>query len=154
MCKHLSLHFSEPVAPEFARTFLEKHGPKYTRADVLTMAEGQMEAEKMAQMKASRIYFCDTDALNYRIWFDYRYGEVPDFVKDWITNAQYDYALLLYPDTPWKEDPLREYPDKRVFFFKEFEEGLNTNAIPFSIIKGKGNERFEKAIRILEKLLF
>ena len=69
-------------------------------------------------------------------------GQKPDF----------DLVLLCYPDLEWEKDPLRESPNSRLELFELFEDGLSNLSVPVGIIKGKGSERIQNAIDIINQL--
>jgi nicotinamide riboside kinase len=55
-------------------------------------------------------------------------------------------------DIPWKDDPLREHPDKRQFFFDWYVQELRNYGFPFDIISGNQKERLMKASEIIQNL--
>jgi NadR type nicotinamide-nucleotide adenylyltransferase len=145
--------FNTVHTTEFARTYLEKNGPKYSFNDILYMAEKQFELENEMAQKASKILFCDTDFINFKIWLEYLHYDVPQWLNNHIESKPYAHTLLLKPDIPWVADPLREYPDKRDYFFGIFQQHLLHYGYNFSEISGNFSERFTTAKAAVATLL-
>ena len=61
--------------------------------------------------------------------------------------------LLCYPDLPWIDDPLRENPNIREELFLWYKEEIEALHIPYTSIKGEGNERLQQAVAALQPLI-
>ena len=46
LCEQLAQHYGTSWCPEYAREYLLMHGKKYTYADLLTIAKGQVSLEE------------------------------------------------------------------------------------------------------------
>ena len=62
---------------------------------------------------------------------------------------KYDMYLLCAPDIEWEDDPARDMPVGREGIFAMFEEALAVRRLPFAVISGEGDERFENAMAAL-----
>ncbi len=150
--KMLSRHFSWPLLEEYARSYLETNGPQYGLEDLKKIAEGQMAAEKAMAAKGEP-FFSDTDLLTLRIWLDDKFGLRWPFLDAHLKAYPAGHYLLLCPDIPWSPDPLREDPDRRDFLFERYLEEIRAMERPYTIIRGTGALREERAVRAVEKLL-
>lgn len=133
--------YSLPSNPEYARIYLSSLQRKYTKEDVIFMAEQQIKSEG----KSERPWVCDTDLLTYLIWLEVVYGiSMPDWAE--IVREQCDrYYFLLKPDIPWEPDPLRENPDNRDELFDLYLDKLKIFELPYVIVEGEGEKR-KKAV--------
>lgn len=149
----LALHFQTLHTVEFARQYLEERNNLYSNTDIIYIAEKQLELENIALAEANQLLFCDTDFINFKIWFEHLNNDVPDWIENYIQSKPYALTLLMAPDIPWEQDPLREYPDKREYFFNLFKKNLEAYDYPFVIIEGKGEARFANALKAVESFL-
>lgn len=149
----LAAYFQTIHTIEFARQYLESNNNKYTYKDIVYMAENQQQLEATMAKKANKILFCDTDFINFKIWLEHLNYEVPFWIENYIQSKPYAITLLMAPDIPWQQDPLREYPDKREYFFDLFKKNLEANDYPFVIIEGQGEARFANALKAVESFL-
>ena len=141
LCKELAAHYNTLWVPEYAREYLEKNGPEYNYADLLTIAKGQIELEEAVsnqqliisnQQKSisdeqpapdirhqtsdilhqSRLLFIDTDMYVMKVWCEFVFNKCHNWILNQIAERKYDLYLLCNVDLPWVKDTLREYPDK------------------------------------------
>lgn len=151
LAEKLAGHYQTVWTPEYAREYLDLHGPYYKLEDIEKIARGQLAAEEERFKLASRWLFCDTDFIVLKIWAEHAFQHCPDWILKQIENHPYDLYLLCDVDLPWEPDPLREHPHLRQFFFNLYLVELNSRNLPFGIVKGNGHERLENAINIIEK---
>jgi NadR type nicotinamide-nucleotide adenylyltransferase len=142
------------VVQEFARTYLEQHGPSYTEADLLTIAVAQARAEDAAMAHAAgmhaRAVVCDTDMLTIRIWSEEKFGRCDPWIVEASEHRPYDLWLLCRPDIPWEPDPLREDPHDRERLFQVYEAMLKRLGKPFTVIGGTPAERLRHALDAID----
>ena len=148
----LAAHFGVACVEEYARAYLAGR-PGYDRADVEAIARGQMALEAQALGRGRLPVIFDTDLLVIRIWWQEKYGALPD----WLTRAWHEQAprryLLTAPDLAWEADPLRESPDDRERLFEVYRDGLMAEGLRFDIVRGTGAERLAGALAALEDLI-
>ena len=65
----------------------------------------------------------------------------------------YHTHFLTVPDLPWENDSLREHPYFRNELLNMHEDILNLNNIKFSLIDGIGEDRINKAIEEVKKII-
>lgn len=157
LARQLAAHFETEFVPEFARDYLSSLHKPYQEADLLLMAQEQMQSEDhYAALARNGLLFCDTDLYVIKIWSEHKYGRCHPWILEQIAARHYDLFLLCDIDMPWEEDPLREHPDPemRQYFFKLYQENLKAAGQPFAVISGLGEERLMHAVEIIQKTIF
>lgn len=149
LCKQLADYFNEPWVPEYSREYLVNLPDGYNFGDILAIAHGQFEREKIRLKNAKNYLFCDTDFTVTHIWCMVKYGKSHNWIEQMAEMHPYDFTLLCNIDLPWEYDPLRENPDNRDYLFSLYHNQLITRNTPFSIVSGTGDERFRNAIELL-----
>ena len=96
--------------------------------------------------KGFNFVFFDTDLIITKVWFQYRFGEVPDFLTERMKQPFIDFHLLCAPDLEWIPDPVREHGTDREFFFDWYEKEIKQTNKPYAIIKGIGMQRLNNAV--------
>jgi len=149
----LSDFFQLPMVPEYARNFLLLGGTVKNIADLIRLAHGQIKLENQNIQHTDQGIICDTDLLVLKVWCLEKFKRVPIALKTLYLHHRYDLTLLCKPDIEWQADPLRENPGDRdrlfAIYFRELQK-LNAN---FKVIEGKGNDRSQQAIKIVEDYL-
>ena len=88
LARFLASHYQTAWVPEFARTYLETLGRPYTKADLTTIAAGQVQLENSLAEEANRFLFCDTNLVGT----DYQKGQaLPLFSKP--PNLAYSHRI-------------------------------------------------------------
>lgn len=155
LAKALALYYKVDWVPEYAREYIENLGAKpYSFNDVCKIAKKQIEQELHYEgLNSQRLVIFDTELIITKVWFEYCYKQVPDFVIDRLESRFFDYYLLCAPDLDWQPDPVREHGDDREFFFDWYKKEIENTKIPYSIIKGVGHKRTQNAIYAIDLLL-
>ncbi|MBX2914149.1 MAG: ATP-binding protein [Cyclobacteriaceae bacterium] len=153
LSKYLASHFDTTWVPEYARAYLDKLGRPYQQSDLLKIAHGQVRLEDEWVRDAKRVVICDTNLITIKIWSDYKYGRCDDEILDLIKSRTYSLYLLNYIDVPWVDDPQREHPDKREFFWQLYRQEVMHTNVPFIEIKGSWEQRQQLAQEAIEKLI-
>ena len=153
LSRQLAEHYGTAWAPEYAREYLEQHGPGYTLADLEIIAQGQVAAEEDAARRANRVVFCDTDLLVIKVWAEHAFGQCPEWVEQRIERQRYDLVLLLGVDIPWEADPLRAHPNHRQHFYAIYHSELSGLMSNFAEITGTPAERLAQACYFVDALL-
>jgi len=160
LCMQLAAHYNTVWVPEYARTFMENLNRVYTYQDVIHCAFGQMKAEDALAEKAclpgkgnpangrqaNRFLFCDTELINYKIWFEDKFKKTPGWMESEITKRKYALYLLTTPDLPWVHEAVRENPERREYFFDLYKKELEKRKFSYGIISGAEKSRLEGAI--------
>ena len=155
LVKQLATHYNAVFVPEYSRIHAEakqKKGEKLTAEDVLPIAKGQLRLECKAS--GNPLIFCDTDLLSTITFARIYYPEFKsETLKKYTEKNMADLYFLTYIDTPWKADGIRDLPHKREEAFFEFQQTLKNYNQPHILLKGSREERFQKAIVEIDKLL-
>ncbi len=150
LTRHLADYYQTAYVPEYAREYIEQLGREYVQDDITRIAKGQLSAEYEAMKNARGLLFCDTELIVTKIWSLHKYGSCDPWIPGQITNNPYDLVLLCDVDMPWEPDPQREHPHLRSFFFDWFLRELNAYGFPYRIIRGRGEERLNNAIKAVD----
>ena len=151
LAKALARHFEIEMVPEFARQYLNEHGPSYSFKDLGIMAEGQLLLEKEYLESESSFLICDTDILTYKIWSEYKYGHVESKILTELESVSDSLYLLCAADIPWEADPLRENPMDRSDIYDLYEENLDFYNLDYVKIDGGLELRIKDAIFAIQK---
>lgn len=149
LASDLAKFYHTAWVPEYAREYLELNGPEYTEADILIIAQGQLERETLALEKANGYLFCDTEFLVTKIWSDVKYKRCNPWISRQVEKHPYDLYLLCDIDLPWEFDPLREHPEMRKELFGLYHDELSRRGFPFFVVNGLGASRLINANRII-----
>ena len=152
LARQLAEYFKAPWVPEYAREYVENLKVPYTYEDVCNIALKQIEEEKYYENPSINepYVFFDTDLIITKVWFEYRFGKTPEFLKERLKTGFFDLYLLCAPDLPWEADPVREHGDEREYFFEWYKHEIELIKKPNVIIKGVGKMRFENAFNALK----
>ena len=153
----LAAHYNDGWIPEFARDFLQEKWDKNqevcTEEDLITIAVGQTKIENEAVSKANKLLFCDTNLLVTKVFSDIFYERCETILEQAAKEHEYDLIFLTYIDVPWEADDLRDSPEDREKTFKTFEKAIIKNGNPYVKIQGNKEERFIKAVQIVDELM-
>ena len=103
--------------------------------------------------KANSVLICDTNLLVIKVWSEHKYGHCEEWINTEIKNRKYDLHLLTYIDLPWEEDPQREHPHMRAYFYDVYYQLLVNLGLSFVEIRGDFHERLKTAISAVDPLL-
>jgi len=150
----LAKYYHTSWVPEYAREYIERLDRPYIERDLQDIAKGQLIAEDREAKYAKRVLICDTNLLVVKVWSEHKFGACYDEIIDQVNNRKYDLYLLMNPDIPWVEDPLREHPQMREFFYDIYKEEIIKSGVPYVEITGE-EFYFRKltAVGAIDKLL-
>ena len=151
LCRELAVHFHTHWVPEFARAYIGSIGRTYNLQDIEYCAREQLKAEEKETEHAARLLFCDTELIIARVWCEDVFKKVPAWLEEKILTHRYDLYLLAYPDLPFVEDPVRENPHRRTFFFDWYKRELEERNFLYEVIAGEGKQRFLNALGAIQK---
>tara|TARA_B100000683_G_scaffold89236_1_gene88036 strand:+ start:24816 stop:25313 length:498 start_codon:yes stop_codon:yes gene_type:complete len=145
LCNDLAYHFKLSQSKEYARLYLKKKGKDYTQEDLLIIAKGQLNLEKVNIL-------LDTDLITIKIWSKYKFGNCNTWILDKIEEQKNEnrFYLLCKPDIPWESDPLRENPNDRMELFEIYKMELENLGHKYYIVEGK--DRLENVIKKIYQL--
>jgi NadR type nicotinamide-nucleotide adenylyltransferase len=153
LTEQLAAHFGVPCLPEIAREYVENLNGKYTFSDVEKIAKMQIELfTKISKTNAPYIFF-DTWLIITKIWFEFVYKEVPDWLIFEIERTRIDLFLVCDIDLPWVFDPVRENGgENRKILHNKYIEEINKFNFSYKIVRGTDKTRLNNAIRFLSEL--
>ncbi len=160
LVKKLAEYFKVPFVEEFAVHYLELK-PKYTYADLDQIAIGQVYSEtdgisNLINSGGKQILLCDTDVLTIKIWSEVVFKKTSRevnsrFKKTFILNESNAVYLLCSPEgIHWEFHPQRENPNDRDKLFERYEELLKKLNLPYYVLRGNVEVRFNEAVKIIE----
>ncbi len=151
LCKQLASHFNDEWVPEVAREYIEKLNRPYDASDILSIAKNQITREEEMAKKANHFLFCDTELIVTKIWSEHKYKKCDPWILNQISVHDYSLYLLCDIDLPWEQDPQREHPHLRKYFFDLYLKELKDRKLNFQILSGTGDDRLKVAIELIEK---
>jgi NadR type nicotinamide-nucleotide adenylyltransferase len=150
LAQALANHFQTFCRDEYARDYLERLNSDYTKNDVEEIARIQLLKEQDLVQKCDNLLLLDTELLVIKIWMEHKYNNVPKWILNELEKQDYDLYLLCDIDIPWEEDPQREHPHLRKYFFEKYKSELEKYGFPFQILSGNFEERKKKAIELID----
>jgi len=148
----LARHFNALAVPEYAREYLDHLGEPYKLRDVLRIGWKQYEMISEACDSDAETVIADTELLVISIWLSHKYGLTEPWIEERLTRQPSDLYLLCDIDLPWEEDPLREHPHMRQYFFDLYLKRLTEMKVPFGIVRGEGKKRIDNALALISEL--
>ena len=148
LSRQLAEYFGVHWVPEFARQYIEDLNRDYTIDDLEII--GKKQIEQIESYKGQDLVFFDTGLIITSVWFQYKYGNIPEWLLSAIPvfgNGKY---LLCEPDLVWVEDPVRENPKLRKELNDNYMEVIKNQGFDLGIVSGQGEIRRAKAIKIVE----
>jgi NadR type nicotinamide-nucleotide adenylyltransferase len=153
LAQQLAAHYQDVWVPEYARTFIAGLPRQYTAADVAQIARGQLAQYQQALGQARRFIFADTDLLVIKIWMLHAYGCCPAWILEALRRQNFNLYLLMQVDLPWQEDPQREHPHLRAYFYDWYKRELQDYGFAYVEIGGSQQDRCQHAIQAIESHL-
>ena len=142
LAKALAQQFNGTYVPEYAREYIERKGTRDVSFDELcAIARHQIEelkANDQSPMTNDQSAICifDTELIVTKVWFDYAFRRVPEWLDEAIKRYPMDVYLLTAPDIPWQPDPARYHGSQamRQELFDRYEAEIQALDIPYYII--------------------
>ena len=150
----LAKYYNTSWVPEYAREYIERLDRPYIERDLKDIAQGQLIAEDREAKYANNLLICDTNLMVIKVWSEHKFGACYEEVLQNLKKRKYDLYLLMTPDIPWTEDPQREHPEMREFFYDIYREEIKNSGVPYVEIKGEEfYYRKLMAVSAIDKLL-
>ena len=138
LARYLAQRYKGTCVPEYARTYVERKGTTEVSFDELChIARHQIEEMEQIAKSQEPVVFFDTELIVTKVWFDYAFGRVPEWLEQAIKTYPMDVYLLTYPDLPWVADGARSNGSDaiRKELFDRYEAEIQALDIPYYIIK-------------------
>lgn len=140
LAKYLAKRYNGLLVPEYAREFVEAKGTTdVTYDEVCSIARHQIEQLKQMADSQQPVAIFDTELVITKVWFDYAFGRMPEWLEEAIQTYKMDVYLLCKPDIPWKQDGARYNGSNEIRqeLFERYEQEIQTLDIPYYIIEHK-----------------
>ena len=140
LARYLSRRYKGTYVPEYAREYVEKKGSTDVSYDELCeIAQKQIEEIRNILKdgaQGTEIVFFDTELIVTKVWFDYAFHRVPEWLEEALKAYPMDVYLLTKPDIPWVPDPARSNgsDEIRQELFLRYEAEIQALDIPYYII--------------------
>lgn len=152
LVKSLASHFNGAYVKEYVREYMGE-STEYTQADLMKIAQGQVDSENQVERKNVKMLFCDTGPEVIKIWSQVKYGNVVPELEVLYNKHTYDFILLCKPNIPWVADPLRENPDNREELFQLYHELIDGSKTSYIVINAELNQRVNQGVNAVNDFL-
>ena len=149
----LAQHYHAVHVPEFVRGYAEKKNGVLSFSDHGPIAHGQIALEDKHIARAERLIIQDTDLLSTVVYCAHYFGQCPAWIADAAAERRPDLYLLCEIDIPWVADGVRDRGNKREPMQKLFVDAVVASGVPFALVSGVGDVRFERAVEAIDALL-
>lgn len=142
LARYLAKRYNGVLISEYAREYVERKGTTDVTFDELcALASHQIEELEALSRNPSpltnNLYIFDTELIITKVWFDYAFGRIPEWLNENIHRFPMDVYLLTYPDIAWVPDPARSNGSDaiRKELFDRYEAEIQALDIPYYIIR-------------------
>jgi len=158
LAQRLAEYFGGPWAAEGARVYAERVKRELTKRDVSPIAREEMGLDEAA-MRAGRegkapLVVLDTDLVSTMVYAKHYYGAVPSWIDAEEKRRRSHLYLLCDVDHPWSgDDPIRDAGQDRAAMYASFRDALERRKLPYVVVRGDADERWEIARQAVERSL-
>ncbi len=147
MTERLARAFNTAWVPEMARIYIGERKPQAEDIPIVARLHAQEIAKRAKE--ANRILLVDSDIITTSVYAKALFDKNFEF-EDWVhAENRWDLHLLFYPDTPWVEDIQRDGGSQREFFYEWFKMELDQRGMPYQVIRGDWEQRFQACSQAL-----
>ena len=151
-------------APEWAKCFIEQQVRQhraFAEADLLTVARGQVAAERSLELVASRALIADTSVLTTLAWGRFLHGRSDPGIEVLFATEEARaprQRWFFTPDTPWVADTHRDVapdaaaPETRRRFWDLLVTEAERRGLPFEVVPGGFAEKEQRALALARAL--
>jgi NadR type nicotinamide-nucleotide adenylyltransferase len=151
LAPRLARHFDTLYLPEYGRTYCEAFGLALTMADLLAIGRTHAAMTRATLRQCNRRLILDTDPLMTAAWAEMLFERSDPWFDGFDETA--DLYLMLDIDMPWVDDGTRFFgePERRRKFFDCSRDQLERRGLPYAIISGAPQERFDRSIAAIKE---
>jgi NadR type nicotinamide-nucleotide adenylyltransferase len=153
LAARLAKYFDAALVQEFVRDYATNKGSALTFDDHGPIARGQMALEDAQIASASRLIVQDTDLLSTVVYCDHYFGTCPPWIVDAAAARRPDAYLLCEIDVDWIADGVRDRGHRREEMQQLFRHAVARSGVPVAVITGNWDERFQRAVDAIDRLL-
>lgn len=149
----LAVHFNTTWLPEYGRLYVEQVRACEVQADMDNIARGQAQLEDRGARQANRVLVCDTDLLVSLIWQERYFEHYPEWMNQLYEARPSHLYLLCDLDVPWVADGFRDSGTeaRRKWFHRRFVEEFERRQLPYVLLSGSPEQRWQKAVEAVEQ---
>jgi NadR type nicotinamide-nucleotide adenylyltransferase len=156
LARSLAEHFETVSTKEYGREYSalkqDRGETSWTTAEFVQIAAEQNRREQSAARQANRVCIFDTNAFATRFWHRRYIGSESDAVRIEAENARCDLYLLTGDEIPFVQDGLRDGEHVRHAMHLWFEEALQSQPVPWRLLRGPEDARLSAAVSAVEEL--
>lgn len=152
----LAKHYKTAYVPEIARNMFEWSELMIDDININHLEQfAKLQHETVNSMIyfANKILICDTDNITTQIYSEVYCGEITEDIKKY-NNVNYDLYIFLDIDTEYIEEEQRNLKNRRKEMRQRFIDELQKRDIEFILINGTWQERFIKAVKAIDEIIF
>lgn len=157
LARQLAEHFHTNFVPEFGRFYSENLlGPQkydWKNSDFQHIANMQNQIEEYMAESANKVLICDTDSFATSLWQKRYMGKTTYEVSALSEGRNYDLYILTGDEIPFVQDGTRDGEHIRHDMHNWFVESLEKENKKYILVRGGQDERFNKAVQSIEKLI-
>lgn len=155
LAQRLAQHYRTQWVSEYVRGYAEAQDNRLALEDMDWVARGQIAQEEALARFANRVLICDTNLFSTLTWSDFLYGEAPPWIRREANRRRYHLILLTDPNAPYTEDPQRclATEEERLKFHRACVRHLESRLLPYMVLKGDWEERFQTACKAIDQLI-
>ena len=138
LARYLAKRYKGVLVPEYAREYVERKGSLDVSYDELCeIAKRQIKEMELMANSQEPIAIYDTELIVTKVWFEYAFGRVPEWLEEALTRYKMDVYLLCRPDIPWVQDGARYNgsDELRQELFERYEQEIEELGVPYYIIE-------------------
>jgi HTH-type transcriptional regulator, transcriptional repressor of NAD biosynthesis genes len=152
LAEHLQTARVEEYGREYSAVKLAKNDPDWRAEEFTAIAEEQTRREDWAACQANRLLICDTNTLATVLWHRRYMGRHSQAVAEIASRGKCDLYLLTGDEIPFVQDGLRDGEHIRHEMHGWFEEALAAQRVPWHVVRGRPEERLNRAARLIQSL--
>lgn len=149
----LADHYGVNFVPEHLRSYFENKNGILTVDDVIPIARGQLELERIAEQRGDIPLICDTDIISSIVYAKHYFKTCPKWLEEQFLKRTPSIYLLCDIDIKWQNDGQRDMEHGREYMQQLFTHELQARALTVHRISGPAERRFKKAVEIIDGLL-
>ncbi len=154
LAKNLANYYKTLVVEEYGRFYVEEINSDLELNDFEEITQGHIALTNEAIKFANKLLISDTEAVTTKVFCKLYchndYHLLNEYFDNIIKNQKFDKYILLDYDTPSVQDGTRVFLDKRKEHFEMIKAELKHYNIPYEIVSGNWEERFNKAVEIIK----
>lgn len=151
MARKMAEAYHTEFVPEVAREMITTND--FSMDDIIRIGRAQTDRVLQKSKTANRILFCDSDLITTQIYSQHYLAVVPPILFELEKQIRYDQYFFFDIDVPWVDDGLRDLGGKRQAMRDIFERELEKRKIPFILVSGDWEQRFNVIHEYVDRLL-